>query len=238
VARLRGPKAQHELYLDRIMRWGRGEQEWRILDHLVDPSRSAIDVGANDGDYSGRLAQHCTKVYAFEPIPWLAGDVIRKCPANVVVHREALSNHAGHAESRIPTRNGLEDSGRTTMQEHNPLEDGDSVRIVPCVLDRLDNFNFHRVGFIKIDVEDHELSVLEGAIETIRAHRPFLLVESVRAHNPSSPESVFDFLRKEGYVPLYLAGTVLRAIGKSRPAGSGPDYIFVPQDETSAEGDA
>jgi hypothetical protein len=32
-------------------------------------------------------------------------------------------------------------------------------------------------GFIKIDVEGHELSVLKGAAQTLRRHRPSLMIE-------------------------------------------------------------
>ena len=229
VAYLRGPVAQHQLLIDRELRWGKGEAEWRMLDHLVDPGRSAIDVGANVGIYTGRLAQLVPKVHAFEPIPWLADDVERKTPANVVMHRVALSNRTGHAELRVPVRKGVEENGLTTMEEHNHLQDGDTIRTVKCQVDRLDNIIQEPVGFIKIDVEGHEISVLEGATATIRASRPVLLVESIRDHNPDAPENILKFLRAERYMAIYLddAGQI-GAVGKGQPAEGIVNYIFIP----------
>jgi FkbM family methyltransferase len=139
ITRLQGPKARQKLHINRTLRWGTGEPEWILLDHLVDPTRASIDAGANNGDYTGRLAQLCGMVHAFEPVPWLADDLVRKSPANVAVHRIALSNRMGEAELRIPTRAGIEDACLTTMEELNPLRSTDAVRIVGCVVNRLDN---------------------------------------------------------------------------------------------------
>ncbi len=232
MARLRGPKAQHRLDINRTLRWGAGEAEWQILDHLVDPELASIDVGANAGIYTERLAQLCRKVHAFEPIPWLAADLVRKCSANVVVHRVALSNRAGQARLRIPTRAGIEENGLTTMEELNALNSNDSVRVVECATNRLDNIISEPVGFIKIDVEGHELSVLEGAIQTIRTNKPVLVVESERAHNPGAPENVFQFLEAEGYVGLYLFNGIPRAVGNVRPEGGIVNYIFIRKDSS------
>ncbi len=229
VAYFRGPLAQHRLEIDRTLRWRKGETEWHMLDRLVDPTRAAIDVGANAGIYAGRLAQLVPEVRAFEPIPWLADNLALKMPKNVVIHRIALSNRTGHAELRIPMRKGVEENGLTTMEERNHLQGDDAIRTVKCEVDRLDNIIQKPVGFIKIDVEGHEISVLEGAIATIRANRPVLLVESERGHNPDAPENVLKLLRAEGYMAIYLddAGKI-GAVGRSRPPEGIVNYIFIP----------
>jgi FkbM family methyltransferase len=221
LAALAGPRARHDLHLHRMMRWGKGEAEWLILDRLVDPARAAIDVGANDGVYAGRLSQLCHKVHAFEPIPWLAVTLARKLRPNVEVHQMALSNREGEAELRIP----IEDNCFTTIDSNNNLPPAFHVRVVPCRIARLDDVISEPVGFIKIDVEGHELSVLQGALETIRKNRPTLIVESVRSQNPASPEAAIELLRQEGYSAFFLRD------GASYPVGSTPpqdvvNYIF------------
>jgi FkbM family methyltransferase len=217
VAYLRGPLAQHRLEIDRTLRWKKGEIEWHILDRLVDPTRAAIDIGANAGIYTGRLAQLVPKVHAFEPIPHLADNLALKTPNNVVIHRIALSNRTGYAELRIPMRKGVEENGLTTMEEHNHLQGDDTIRTVKCEVDRLDNIIREPVGFIKIDVEGHEISVLGGAIATIRAN------------NPDAPENVLQFLRAEGYMAIYLdeAGKI-GAVGSGQSPDGIVNYIFIP----------
>ena len=44
-------------------------------------------------------------------------------------------------------------------------------------------------GFIKIDVEGHELKVIDGAKETIEKHKPNLLIEIEEQH---SKEKLFE----------------------------------------------
>lgn len=221
---LAGPRARHDLYLNRLMRWGKGEPEWRILDQLVDSTRAAIDVGANQGLYAGSLSRLCPKVHAFEPIPWLAVALRRKVHSNVQVHNMALSNRSGEAVLRIP----IEDNCLTTIDDSNKLPTGLYVREVTTPIARLDDVISEPVGFIKIDVEGHELAVLQGSLETIRKNRPTLVVESEKNHNPVCPEAVFALLAGEGYSAFYLKDGVRHPAGAT-PAPKGiVNYIFLP----------
>jgi FkbM family methyltransferase len=227
VARCRGPVAQHNLHLSRMGRWRKGEPEWHLLDHLVDPARAAIDVGANVGLYAGRLAQLCPRVHAFEPIPWLADALAAKLPDNVRLHRIALSDQPGTAELRIPFRADVEEHGLATLEDNNRLE-GEDIRRVACTLARLEDVVTEPVGFIKIDVEGHELAVLNGARRILREHRPVLLVESEKRHHPGAPQNVFDLMREEGYSGLFLSGGLPRGLGALGPDCKAVNFIFLP----------
>src|SRR5450631_4116169 len=105
ACRIGGPRFAHRVYLRRLERWKTFEPEYFLLDHFVDPDRVAIDVGANEGVYAGRLSQLCGKVHCFEPIPWFTDDLRKKLDRSVTVHQIALSNKDGHGELRIPYHN-------------------------------------------------------------------------------------------------------------------------------------
>jgi len=203
AGRIGGPRFAHNLYLKRLERWGTYEPEYYLLDHLVDPSRAAIDIGANEGIYSGRMAQLCPRVHCFEPIPWFAAALRRKLAASVVVHECALSNRAGTGELRIPYHDGTEMHGTSTLEADNPLPGSTHIKPVPCRLARLDDEIDEPVGFIKIDVEGHELAALEGADRILREQRPVLLIESEKRHNHAAPESIFAFLEARGYTGFF-----------------------------------
>lgn len=228
AARMSGPLNRHRLHLARMARWGKGEPEWHLLDHLVDPARAAVDVGANVGLYAGRLAQLCPQVHAFEPIPWLADDLAAKLPDNVRLHRLALSNATGTATLRIPTRSGIEEHGLATLEKRNALAGLDSVRTIHCALGRLDDVIDDPVGFVKIDVEGHELAVLQGATRILREHRPVLLIESEARHHPDAPGNVFALLQDEGFAGFFLAGGRLRGLGAFAADSKAVNFIFMP----------
>jgi FkbM family methyltransferase len=49
---------------------------------------------------------------------------------------------------------------------------------MPVHMQTLDSLGLVDVGFLKIDVEGHELAVLRGANETIAKNRPVVFMES------------------------------------------------------------
>jgi FkbM family methyltransferase len=187
----------------------RGEPELGILDTLVPRGRMAIDVGANRGIYSYALARCAREVHAFEPHPQLSSLVARLLRGRVTVHPCALSDRDGSAALRIPE--GLRG---TDWHLLGTLEDapGDRrQRRVEVEVRTLDGFAFEDVGFLKIDVEGHELAVLAGARETIGRSRPSLLVELLAGYY-EDPEGVVDSICREfDYEALKLAGGALRS---------------------------
>jgi FkbM family methyltransferase len=179
-------------------RWG--EPELRLLARLVPPDALAVDVGAAEGVYSWFLARCARQCHAFEANPESASAVCRRVPG-ARVHVCALSDHNGELELRIPLVAGVPYRGWATVQPTNSfsaLPDHEVMVVrVPCAT--LDSFALENVGFIKIDVEGHELAVLRGAIETLRSFRPNLLIEAEDRHRPEALRLVRDFLAPLGY---------------------------------------
>ena len=64
----------------------------------------------------------------------------------------------------------------------------------------LDSFDLAECQFIKIDVEGHELEVLNGAKETLARCRPTVLVESSVNSDPAGkPNEVIKFFERLDY---------------------------------------
>jgi hypothetical protein len=65
--------------------------------------------------------------------------------------------------------------------------------------------------FLKIDVEGHELAVLEGAQRTLAATRPAILVECEARHRPDGDvRLVFELFQSLGYDGFWSLGDHLR----------------------------
>ena len=179
-----------------IRRWRRGEPELRLLAGLVDPHRTAVDVGANKGTYTWFLSHLCRHVYAYEPNPAMRWMLTRSTPSNVTVFPRALSDCTGEAVLRIPHRGGRFANNIGTLRQAIADSHFESIS-VPTT--RLDDDGLVDVGFLKIDVEGHEREVLRGARELIARDRPVLLVEIIAEHNDRPVDDTIEFVERLGY---------------------------------------
>lgn len=154
-----------------------GEPELGILGDLVPAGCTAIDIGANRGYYSYALSKFAARVEAFEPHPELARFAQRKLGPSIPVHEVALSNREGWATLYVPQLlPGVDVHYNSSLTKIYPYEKYIEFR-VPTK--RLDDFEFGRVGFIKIDAEGSDMDIVEGASGTIARDRPNMIVELV-----------------------------------------------------------
>jgi FkbM family methyltransferase len=174
------------------------EPELRHLRHLVPPYRTALDVGAWWGPWTWWLARRARLVHAFEPNVDVAAALTRVVLPNVRVHAQALSDTIGEAELSIPY------GGRGTEGRASLLPRQGRPVTVPTV--SLDSLDIPDIGFVKIDVEGHELAVLEGAARTLGRDRPNVLLEVEQQFHREGPslQSVFEVLLDMDYVGTFL----------------------------------
>jgi hypothetical protein len=81
----------------------------------------------------------------------------------------------------------------------------------------LDSFNLTNVGFVKIDVEGHEVAVLEGGLNTLKREMPNLMIEIEERHAPGSLDRVSTLLGSIGYSGFYLDRKQLHPIVQFDP---------------------
>jgi FkbM family methyltransferase len=186
------------------------EPEVALIPLLSKRKGLAIDAGANKGVYFYHLARTYRRVCGFEPLPVLASYLSRAKPANADVFSFALSNTAATATLRLPRGynelGSLEDQTRTQWDTTVPIE----THTIDTVT--LDSFAFADVSLIKIDVEGHELAVLEGASRTLDRWRPTIVIEVEERHRPRAVASVCARLEATGYKGYFLDGVSLKPI--------------------------
>lgn len=133
-----------------------------------------IDVGANVGEVLSdivRLAPRGRHI-AYEPLPDLAERLRERFPG-VEVRNAALSDHEGEATFHRVKRAAAHSS-------LSPLDhSGDELEPFTVALETLDSSlpDGLAPAFVKIDVEGAEEQVLLGALETLRAHQPIVVLE-------------------------------------------------------------
>ena len=114
------------------------------------------------------------RVDSFEPNLDIVARLAPVMPENVNIHPVALSNQSGQSNLWVPS-GGAGKEGRSSLEP--PTGAGSDWRKQPVATSRLDDFDLGDVGFVKIDVEGHELAVLQGSTDLLRTQRPTLMVE-------------------------------------------------------------
>ena len=179
----------------------RAERRLLLLDELVPWGCTAVDVGAWWGPWTYWLSRRCPTVWSFEPNPDLARFLRRVVSMNVHVEGTALSDHSGTATLFAPVQ-----VGRDALATLSPPHYDDAVRRIKVRLRRLDDYDLVDVGFVKIDVEGHELEVLKGAEETLARWAPTLLVEVDQRLHDEPIQRIFDWLQDRGYEGRFRRG--------------------------------
>lgn len=143
----------------------------RMIVNYAKRGTTMLDVGAHIGAHTlvmSKLAGPVGRVYAFEPQ--------RK------VYRELVHNmRLNQAFNVVPMRYAAGDTN--AVIEMNPStagnEGGTSVGTGgdQAELRTIDSFGFRNVSLMKLDVEQLEDHVLEGARQTIMSNKPVILVE-------------------------------------------------------------
>jgi len=213
---------------------------------LVGPGDLVVDVGANIGYVTMLLSRwvgESGRVYSMEPTPvtfeLLAHNVSRLNLANVALFPYALSSREGSAWMEVPR----DSAGMDNLYESHLADAGDASpggdRQCAVHTRRLDSLLHGRslpVGFMKIDVEGHELQVLQGAEDVLSTDRPALLIEI--GGNPDEAgghaAEVFRFLAARGYLPYLFEGGrwCSRGEGQTRV-----DYFFLHREKLTRLGE-
>lgn len=179
-------KLRRSTYLGGLIYWNgyQSKNELILLERLLEPDMTFVDIGANMGEFTLFAAKRLPRgeVIAFEPqqaiFELLQENVKLNQFQQVTLYQAALSDHTGRAPiyTAVETEiHGALNEGLASLYES--AYRGEVIGEVD--LYRLDDIlaTCARVDIIKIDVEGAELSVLRGAVNILRQHRPLLLIE-------------------------------------------------------------
>jgi FkbM family methyltransferase len=181
-----------------------GEQDrWDVfhIKRMLRPGAVVFDAGANFGYYSlviaASLGAAC-EVHAFEPNAKTYERLARNIELNelggaVRAYKLGLSDSEGTGRMVEREGNSGAASVETTAQGDTELTTLDAFCAARAV---------RRVDFVKIDIEGFEERMLRGATETLRRHKPPMLVElnpSTLVRENSSVERVAELLSAYGY---------------------------------------
>jgi len=216
------------------------EKEIRVLKKLVPSSKASIDIGVYRGIYSFFLIELSSYVYAFEANPLLFSKIKNsfKNKKNIKIENIAISSSSGETELRIPIRDVNADYdyeqkyklGTATIHNINNLGNNQFETIKKIKKTSLDEYIFsHEVGFVKIDVEGHELDIIRGGKNFILKNKPIMLIEIEKRHSGIDPQIVIDEIKSFGYQCLYVNDDFDLNIVNKVKGISNHNFIFIPE---------
>ncbi|ASF38906.1 hypothetical protein CEH05_07185 [Halobacillus halophilus] len=154
-----------------------------------------IDVGAYIGNHSTFFAQHCeARVFSIEPNREAFDLLEKNVQLNGLENKTTLLNHGvGKELGKGSIVGGSEDN--MGMSQLKGDVEGD------VVIETIDHLfsELNRVDVIKIDVEGMEMDVLQGAVNTLKKHKPLLYIETT---TDDKLQLVYSFLKKFNYKSL------------------------------------
>jgi FkbM family methyltransferase len=158
-----------------------------------------LDIGAHSGTYSISLSSCVKHVYSFEPQKMtyyaLCGSVALSNKDNITCLQCGLGSKSQVGEQTLKIVSN--DGGGSSLHSTSGI-----LREEQIHLKTLDSFELTDIGFIKMDVEENELYVLQGAVQTLeQSQYPRILFESNFENQP-----LFEYIKGMGYTIVPVGG--------------------------------
>ena len=212
------------------------EPDLKVVRELVQRGTVAVDLGANIGMYTKVLSDVVGPggtVISVEPVPQtfevLSRNIRSLGMGNVSCVNVAISDSARDVVMELPNY----DTGGINFYQATVVDATDGkvvdskphVRVPALTLDML-VAGRGTVGFVKCDVEGHELACLSGAEMVLNSHCPAWLVEVLG--DPDEPGTramqTFRIFESLSYVTWWFDG---KRLVKRQPGDRSTNYFFL-----------
>lgn len=160
----------------------------QVLQYII-KGDVVLDIGANVGLWAIQLSKKVTntgRVYAFEPMKSTFRELEKRTSKfpNIILQNLGVSDRIG-AEIILFDPVAITPLGATIARTANHLNKSERFKEATIQIDTLDNMfsDFtENIKFIKVDVEGHELQVVQGAFNFISKHKPIFFIEILREY--------------------------------------------------------
>lgn len=200
---------------------------------LIPENTAILDIGANIGIMTVHLA-HSVKnatIYCFEPIPTNIETFKRIVKhfnlKNVHLYEIALGNSEGEVEMVMPIINSVKMQGLSHVI-HNSIKEnnvGERYKVPLKMLDNIETLKHisQRISAIKIDVENFEFFVLEGARNLLIKNKPIVYAE---LWDNANRQQCFNLFNTLNYTTYIVAGGKLTVFDPAMQKTQ--NFIFIP----------
>ena len=236
-------------------------EPWMVtfLERVLKPKDVFLDVGANVGQtlLSAVAVRPDVHYYGFEASPdcvvYLKQLVQKNNLKNISIFPCGLSNKNEIASLWV-TRGNPTSAGSTVVTGVKDLGKRAAEHVPLFTLDTVwKQFSETKISVMKVDVEGHEVAVLEGAREVIAEHKPMIVLEILPLRHEgdttrdTARKDAQAFFDRQGYAIYHIQKTpdndfvgieklpsLPDSIIDAESAFSTHDYVAVPHDTATA----
>jgi FkbM family methyltransferase len=203
-----------DTHFEKMLKEVNGKYEYQYaqrqyaLSYVNNFNLNALDIGSNIGFWSVELCSKFKHVYAFEPHPE-NNECYKKNLSqynNYTLYEIAVSNvsnkilelYVSPDECGNASLNNFGVMEGTTDRKINAVE----LKTISVKVEKIDDYNLKDIGFIKVDCQNHEQEVVEGAIQTIDKYSPVLCLE-LPVRNKKEVDyrnNMIEYLKKYNYI--------------------------------------
>lgn len=194
------------------MRRDRRENDFFHFLSLLNEKDAVLDIGANIGFMTYHLARKVKsgKVYAFEPVPENIRTILRIKKffrlKNIFLQDYALGNEKQMLTMVMPVIGKAKKQGLSHVTQNVSGEEGIIFHVEQNRLDDLRILKEEKIQGIKIDVENYEFQVFEGAKDLLQKNMPIVYCELWKNENR---DRCFHMMKALGYEVMILSNRKL-----------------------------
>lgn len=219
-------KAHDRPIADSLSKYGEWAQiEIDFLAQFISPGSLVLDVGGHVGLHARAFASISkgVRVHSFEAQPQLAGLLSRNAEqfeGQISVHVGAIGEKAGRAYiGRLPDDQNVNAGAQSVKSVAGSNDIAVEVRAI-------DDYQFDRVAFIKMDIEGYESLALKGAFKTIKRDKPAIFCE---VNSIGHASGLFDVMSTHDYVSYFVSTSAYNA----QNSNGDPENMFGVAHETA-----
>lgn len=194
------------IYVINTLRWNKKEGDFLHFLSMIPEKGIILDIGANIGIMSVWLGRNRpeSKIISFEPMPHnikALHKVLKHYKLqNVQIVEKALGNSTGEVEMIMPVLDEVKMQGLSHVV-HETITDFNKGSTFTTPIIKLDDCEHLKdttevITAIKLDVENFEFFVLEGAQVIINKYRPLIYTELWENENR---QKCFQLMKSKGY---------------------------------------
>ncbi|HAS46962.1 MAG TPA: hypothetical protein DCS93_41130 [Microscillaceae bacterium] len=194
--------------------------QWHVFAHLPDyswkkaadflqPESHVLDIGANCGAFSLKLAQKAYEnnitsatIHAFDPNPYIVQKLTHNLSLNPQLDNLVKVHAIGLGAENVEAPMVFSEANTGGAKVLGKEAQGQVMVQIKKIDDFVSENQLDHISFIKIDVEGYEPFVFLGARETIRKFRPAMYIEITDEWFKAqgySKEFIFNLLLAENY---------------------------------------